>query len=263
MCPSPQLAALSHLRAAPNSRGGMGCCALIGMMLASASGMTSAHAQMVPRTEHFLHQSQTSSVTAVRLRWGGAPLVDEARGQGLALKGNTQWQHWEARIGAVIDRPINPVRDNFVLAQPMQAGLQMRSMHVLSDYYVGGGFRATVGLVSGEAGQAWWSSGDNGGGLNLSVQHIDSLGAPVGLGQQRGLTLPQPNAYVGAGYSTRLSNTQQSEVWRFNADFGLINTSGANGTSLSSILQGERTLDEAIRTMRMRPVLKVSVGYAF
>lgn len=263
MCPSPRPTVLASQRTAPTSRGGMGCCALICTMLASATGMTSAHAQMVPRSEHFLHQGQTSSVTAVRLRWGSAPMVDETRGQGLALKGNTQWQHWEARIGAVIDRPINPVRDNFVLAQPMQAGLQMRSMHVLSDYYVDGGFRATVGLVSGEAGQAWWSSGDNGGGLNLSVQHIDSLGAPVGLGQQRGLTLPQPNAYVGAGYSTRLSNTQQNEVWRFNADFGLINTSGANGTSLSSILQGERTLDEAIRTMRMRPVLKVSVGYAF
>lgn len=258
MCPSTRIATAISLAALPPASvariavlGGILCCTL------------SAQAQMVPRTEHFLHQGQTSGVTAVRLRWGGAPVVEETRGQGLALKGQTQWPHWEGRIGAVIDRPINPVRDSFVLAQPMQAGLQMRSMHVLSDYYVSGGFRATVGLVSGEAGQAWWSSGDNGGGLNLSLQHIDSLGAPVGLGQQRGLTLPQPNAYVGAGYSTRLSSVQQSEAWHFNADFGLINTSGANGTSLSSILQGERTLDEAIRTLRMRPVVKVSVGYAF
>lgn len=263
MCPSTRLTHLARQAAPTFLLGGLRGCALIGVLSSMLGGTSTAQAQMVPRAEHFLHQGQTSSVTAVRLRWGGAPMVDEARGQGLALKGNSQWQHWEARIGAVIDRPINPVRDNFVLAQPMQAGLQMRSMHLLSDYYVGGGFRATFGLVSGEAGQAWWSSGDNGGGLNLSVQHIDSLGAPVGLGQQRGLTLPQPNAYVGAGYSTRMSNAQQGEVWRFNADFGLINTSGANGTSLSSILQGERTLDEAIRTMRMRPVLKVSVGYAF
>ncbi len=238
----------------------LACFAALGGLLCSTP---SAWAQMVPRAEHFLHQGQTSGVTTVRVRWNGETVADDGRGQGLAVKGQSQWPHWEGRIGAVIDRPINPVRDSFVLTQPVQAGLHMRSMHVLSDYYVEGGFRATVGLVSGEAGQAWWSSGDNGGGLNLSVQHIDSLGAPVGLGQQRGLTLPQPNAYVGAGYSTRLSNTQQNEVWRFNADFGLINTSGANGTSLSSILQGERTLDEAIRTMRMRPVVKVSVGYAF
>ncbi len=261
MCPSTRTATPASPAALPT--GHMALIAMLGGMLCGALIAPSAHAQMVPRAEHFLHQGQTSGVTAVRLRWGGAPVVEETRGQGLALKGSTQWPHWEGRIGAVIDRPVNPVRDSFVLAHPMQAGLQMRSMHVLSDYYVGGGFRATVGLVSGEAGQAWWSSGDNGGGLNLSLQHIDSLGAPVGLGQQRGLTLPQPNAYVGAGYSTRLSNQQQNEVWRFNADFGLINTSGANGTSLASILQGERTLDEALRTMRMRPVVKVSVGYAF
>lgn len=237
--------------------------ARIAMLAGILCSAVSAQAQMVPRDEHFLHQGQTSGVTAVRVRWGHAPAAADMRGQGLALKGQTSWPRWEGRIGAVIDRPINPLRDSFVLAQPMQAGLQMRSMHVLSDYYVEGGFRATVGLVSGEAGQAWWSSGDNGGGLNLSLQHIDSLGAPVGLGQQRGLTLPQPNAYVGAGYSTRLSNPQQNAVWRFNADFGLINTSGANGTSLSSILQGDRSLDEALRTLRMRPVIKVSLGYAF
>ena len=253
MCPSTRTAPTAVIVR-------LACSAALGGLLCSAP---SAWAQMVPRAEHFLHQGQTSGVTAVRVRWNGETVEDDGRGQGLAVKGQSQWPHWEGRIGAVIDRPVNPVRDSFVLAHPMQAGLQMRSMHVLSDYYVGGGFRATVGLVSGEAGQAWWSSGDNGGGLNLSLQHIDSLGAPVGLGQQRGLTLPQPNAYVGAGYSTRLSNQQQNEVWRFNADFGLINTSGANGTSLASILQGERTLDEALRTMRMRPVVKVSVGYAF
>jgi len=258
MCPSTRTATRVSPAALPMS--GVVRIAMLGSLLC---GALNAQAQMVPRAEHFLHQGQTSGVTAVRLRWGGAPVVEDVRGQGLALKGQTQWRQWEGRIGAVIDRPINPVRDSFVLAQPMQAGLQMRSMHVLSDYYVGGGFRATVGLVSGESGQAWWSSGDTGGGLNLSLQHIDSLGAPVGLGQQRGLTLPQPNAYVGAGYSTRLSGQQQSEAWHLNADFGLINTSGANGTSLSRILQGDRTLDEAIRTMRMRPVVKVSVGYAF
>lgn len=222
-----------------------------------------ASAQMVPRAEHFLSQSQTSNVTAVRVRWAGEATLDDGRGQGLALKGQTRWPRWEGRIGAVIDRPVNPVRDNFVLAQPAKAGLNMRSMHVLSDYYVDGGFRATLGLVSGEAGQAWWSSGDHGGGLNVSLQHIDSLGAPVGVGGQRGLTLPQPNAYVGAGYSSRLGGSAVSEAWRINADFGLIDTNVSGNNRFSGVLQGERSLDDAVRSMRMRPVLKVSVGYAF
>ncbi|MCH8179961.1 MAG: hypothetical protein IIA02_09305 [Proteobacteria bacterium] len=248
-----------------------------GLMLAQVPQV--AHAQMVPRAEHFLHQGQAgaSGVTAVRLRWGAASVASDASGHGLALKGAggdkaagasaglspDALPRWEGRIGAVIDRPVNPLRDNFVLAQPMQAGLRMRSLHVLTDYYVGGGFRATVGLVSGESGQAWWSSGDNGGGLNVSLQHIDSLGSPIGLGSQRGLTLPQANAYIGAGYSTRLGNPQQSEVWRFNADFGLLNVNPNSAGRFSDVLVGDRSLDDALRSLRMRPVFKVSVGYAF
>lgn len=233
--------------------------ALVGLLCQAFA----ASAQMVPRAEHFISESQTSNVTALRVRWAGDAALEDGRRQGLALKGQARWPRWEGRIGAVIDRPVNPVRDKFVLAQPAKAGLNMRSMHVLSDYYVDGGFRATLGLVSGEAGQAWWSSGDHGGGLNISLQHIDSLGAPVGLGDQRGLTLPQPNAYVGAGYSSLLGGSGRSEAWRINADFGLIDTNVGGNNRFSGVLQGDRSLDDTLRSMRMRPVLKVSVGYAF
>jgi hypothetical protein len=227
----------------------------VGGLLCSASA---SYAQMVPRGEHFLQQSQTSGVTAVRLRWGGE--AAEQRGAGLALKSSSRWLKWEGRMGAVMDRPLNPLRDSFVLAQPAQAGLRMRSLHLLSDYYLEGGFRATVGIVSGETGQAWWSSGERGGGLNVSVQHIDNLANPLLVGGQRGLSLHQPNTYVGAGYSSRLGGNAASDSWRFNADVGLLN---ATSTRLSDGLQAERSLDEALRSAHMRPVVKVSVGYAF
>ena len=229
----------------------------------------SAHAQMVPRGTHLLSQGLTTARLPWPVRPVGASLVPPTRsasetsdeGKGLSLRSATSWLNWEGRIGAVIERPVNPVHDNFVLAQPAQGGLRMRSLHVLADHYVSGGFRATVGLVSGEAGQAWWSSGDTGGGLNLSLQQLDTLGTPMG--KRRNNLLPQAQAYIGAGYSTRSDAVDASQDWRFNADFGLIDTASSSADRLGGMLQGERSVDDVVRGLRMRPVLKVSVGYAF
>lgn len=238
-----------------------GAFALSALALLACGGL--AQAQMVPRGGHFLHQGQAASVTTARLPWGGVPAAatdtDEARGSGLALKGQPLWARWEGRVGAVMDRQADPLHDSFVLAQPAQGGLRMRSVHVLSDYYVEGGFRATVGLVSGEAGQAWWSSGDQGGGVNISLQQLDNLGTP-GI-RLRDNSLPQANPYIGAGYSTRINRPHAIDSWRFNADFGLINTTSSG--RLADALQGDRPLDDVVRGLRFRPVVKVSVGYAF
>ncbi len=239
-----------------------------GLLLAGALAAPS-HAQMVPRGAHILSQGGTGDgITTARLPWparlGSLPSADRAAGSdgaGLALRDSGPWPNWEGRIGAVIERPVNPVRDSFVLAQPVEGGLRMRSLHVLADHYVEGGFRATVGLVSGEAGQAWWSSGESGGGLNLSLQQLDTLGAPLGL-RRRNL-LPQAQAYVGAGYSTRTDAIGQATTWRFNADFGLLNTDPDSTARFTGLLQGDRSVNDLVRGLRMRPVLKVSVGYAF
>lgn len=233
---------------------------------------TSAQAQMVPRGAHILSQGPGAGITTARLPWPAqlsGPATAErgvaergAGGGGLALRDSGPWPNWEGRIGAVIERPVNPVRDSFVLAQPVEGGLRMRSLHVLADHYVEGGFRATVGLVSGEAGQAWWSSGEHGGGLNLSLQQLDTLGSPLGLSRRH--VLPQAQAYVGAGYSTRTESLGgQATSWRFNADFGLLNTDPDSTDRLTGLLQGDRSVGDVVRGLRMRPVVKVSVGYAF
>lgn len=242
------------------------------MLCASGSALlacalsTAAQAQMVPRGTHILSQGNSSGVTTARLPWPSqvattAHSERAAGGSGLALRDSGPWPRWEGRIGAVIERPVNPVRDSFVLAQPVEGGLRMRSLHVLADHYVEGGFRATIGLVSGEAGQAWWSSGDHGGGLNLSLQQIDSLGSPLGQGRRN--LLPQAQAYVGAGYSTRTESIGQANSWRFNADLGLLNTDPDSSSRLSGVLLGDRSVGDMVRGLRMRPVVKVSVGYAF
>lgn len=229
-------------------------------------------AQMVPRGAHALSQGTGNGIgmATARLPWP-APLNSQAAspaatnttegGNGLALRDASPWPNWEGRIGAVVERPVNPLRDSFVLAQPVDGGLHVRSLHLLADHYVEGGFRATVGLVSGESGQAWWSSGDHGGGLNLSLQQLDTLGSPLGLRQRN--QVPQAQAYVGAGYSSRNEGLGSASSWRFNADFGLINTDPDGTDRFTGALQGDRSLSDVVRGLRMRPVVKVSVDYAF
>lgn len=239
---------------------------LIGGLIGGLLPLASAQAQMVPRAEHALHQNTGSgNYTAVRINIDHTETTgDEVRGRGLALRGQGFWPHWEGRIGVVIDRPINPLKDTFVLTQPNQsAGLRVRSMHILSDYYVEGGFRATAGVLRGDAGQAWWGSGGNGGGLNLSMQRLDSLGLMSNMGNIGSPQDTQTTPYLGAGYSNSLTVNGTPSAWRFNADLGVISANASNINRLSQVLQGDRSLDEMVREMRLRPMVKVSVGYSF
>ncbi|MGH6647417.1 hypothetical protein [Aquabacterium sp.] len=220
---------------------------LIATCAVAASAL--AHAQMVPLPQHVLR-----SVTAAD------------QGKGLSLNGQQFWPHWEGRIGVVMDRAYDPLKDSFVLAQPVpSSGLNMRSAHVLSDYYFSGGFRATVGLVRGSVTQSTWSDGSDdtiGSGLNLSLQRVDNLGLNDPRNQSfdgENRTLP----YVGAGYAASLGAPGSESMWRFNADLGIISVNSNNIGRISRALQGEAGLDEIVRDLRLRPVVKVSVRYAF
>jgi len=51
--------------------------------------------------------------------------------------------------------------------------------------------------------------------------------------------------------------------WRFNADLGLITINSNNIGRISQVLQGDMGVDALLRDLRLRPVIKVSVGYAF
>ncbi|TAK98509.1 MAG: hypothetical protein EPO09_02340 [Aquabacterium sp.] len=227
--------------------------AAVGGLLAGGT----AQAQMIPYAGHALHQSTgNGNFTSVRINLNTDS--DDTPSHGLMLRGKDFWPHWEGRIGVVVDRPINPLKDSFVLAQPnVGNGLKIRSMHILSDYYLEGGFRATAGLLRGDTGQSWWTSDGTGGGLNLSLQRLDSLGLMSGNTAQDQQTTP----YLGAGYSNSLTLNGMRSAWRFNADLGFVNINANN--HLGQVFQGDRTLDDLVREMRLRPVVKVSVGYSF
>jgi hypothetical protein len=207
-----------------------------------------AHAQMVPQPGHALRQATgQDDLTTVRINLGGQHTSGDATtgGRGLNLRGKGFWPQWEGRIGIVMDRQANPLKDSYVLAQPVSSGLRMRSFHMLSDYYVDGGFRATAGLLRGDTGQAWWSSGDNGCGLNLSVQRLDTLGllGNAGSGSDKQQTMP----YVGAGFTSQVGVWGLSSAWRFNADLGLIGLGSKHTDNLSRTLQGDKSLDDLVR----------------
>jgi hypothetical protein len=230
--------------------------ALCGVLWGSA-----AFAQMVPYPEHALRQNTGSGTyTSVRISLNQADGSSEARGRGLSLRDPGFWPHWEGRVGVVVDRQVNPLKDSFVLAQPNQGGNpRVRSLHILSDYYLDGGFRATAGLLRGETGQAWWSSEGQGGGLNLSLQRLDTLGAAIGHGAAEQQTTP----YVGAGYSNTLGAQGTPNTWRFNADLGLVSVNANTMNRINQILLGDRGVEDLVRDLRLRPVVKVSVGYSF
>ncbi|MDE2402092.1 MAG: hypothetical protein KGL90_10540 [Burkholderiales bacterium] len=209
--------------------------------------LATAQAQMVPLPEHVMRT-----------------IAIPAQGTGLNVADQSFWPHWEGRIGLVLDRPVNPLKDSYVLTQPSpNNGLTLRSAHILSDYYFSGGFRATAGLVRGSVTRSIWGDSVGTSGLNLSLQRLDTLSLYQGNnaesfdGENR--TLP----YVGAGYTASLATAGNVSMWRFNADLGIITVNSNNIDRISRVLQGDASVTELVRDLRLRPVVKVSVRYAF
>jgi hypothetical protein len=158
------------------------------------------------------------------------------------------------------------------LALPFGAGLSgpastVQSASIYGDYYFNqpllaaprglGGFRATSGLLYGAA--------------------VRGLGRPaipgspsdtVSLGSQ---TMPALNTwsddstgsttlpYVGIGY-TRLS---VDGGWGFSADVGMVSQNPGGTWRLGRALLGPQNLDDAVRNLRLAPLVQFDVRYAF
>ncbi len=168
------------------------------------------------------------------------------------------WPHWEGRMGLVVAETGAPLGNPFALTgnpgASSTSGLRLQSAHLLGDYAWGSGFRATVGLVRGNTAVPFQEPSAD-GGLSLGAQVLDP---------ERAANEHQTVPYVGAGYSARLNGQPSGAgTWRFNADLGIISLNSQNIGRISRVFQGEAGVDDLVREMRLRPVIKFTVKYSF
>jgi opacity protein-like surface antigen len=184
-----------------------------------------------------------------------ASLAHAADGDRLTLNPDQlPWARWQGRLS------LGTTTDAW---RPGLEGTRLSSASLMGDYYFGrslvgpgsaGGFRATSGLIFGP--RALLTST---GQPNLSAGHSFSIGSRL-FGQT---ALPSTNdtagdnatlPYVGVGY-TGLSG---AGGWSFSADFGLL-AQAPGGLKLVR----SQSLDDAVREMRLAPLVQFGVSYAF
>ena len=176
--------------------------------------------------------------------------------EGLSIQDST-WPRWQARLwlGPAAASP----------ASTAETVTRIGSASLLGDYYFGasglrlGGFRATSGLlVGGLAGPLGGRSVGLSGRMSAS-----SLNGPSGIGAESGeaaADLSSAVPYLGLGYS----NAGPLGGWGFSADLGLVAQNPSGAVQFGRALFGPaRGLEDAVRQMRLTPVLQVGVRYAF
>lgn len=176
-------------------------------------------------------------------------------------EGRELWPQWQARI-TVSTSTLAPVSLTGVLDNAQRGAPQLGAL--VGDYYFDapglrlpsslGGLRATGGLLAGSRGLAW--------GMGSSQRPAGRFGLAWsgGLGASNGDATPDPLPYLGVGY-TGLST---KGGWGISADLGLVaEYAGTSGNRPSRSLFGVQGLDNAVRDLRLSPVLQVGISYAF
>ena len=162
--------------------------------------------------------------------------------QGLAVgKGDPVWPSWQAR--------------HLRLTAPLPstgwwAGVDLNARRdaptsslLLGDYYFSipgwqprhGSLRASSGLML--------SARPTGAGL-----HMGSAGATTGAAP-----------YLGLGYA----GLSVKGAWTLSADIGLVAENPQGALQFGRALLGPQSLDAALRDMRLTPLVKMAVNYAF
>jgi hypothetical protein len=163
------------------------------------------------------------------------------------------WARWQGRLSLGTASPA---------WRPGVESIKVSSASLMGDYYIGrslvgpgsaGGFRATSGLIFGPrvslttgqpgptAGNAF-SIGSRLFGQTAMPYTSDTTGENT--------TLP----YLGLGYT----NLATRSGWSFSADLGLVAQTPSGIKAIRS-----QSLDDAVREMRLAPLVQLGVSYAF
>jgi hypothetical protein len=192
-----------------------------------------------------------AGLAAAAASWSGAASAAD----GITIP-ESAWPRWQARLWLGTSQPLTH--------SSAPASGRVLGASLLGDYYfsplgqglTASGFRATSGLVIGSGAP---------GTLTAPVQ----LGSPFSVGRS-GLAVAEGTAestdppstlpYIGLGYS-RLA---AQGGWGFSADLGLVAQNPSGAWQLGRALFGPaRGLEDAVRQMRLSPVLQVGVRYTF
>ncbi len=184
-----------------------------------------------------------------------------AAGEGLvAPSPEALWPQWQARISlqSASVSPVSPsspsstshLLDGTATPRMWQGG------SVLGDYYFFspgfGSFRASGGLMMGLQGGTPLLSANAGPRLGLSVQ---GSGNSAAAGADNPGTVP----YLGFGFS--------GGAWRnalsVTADLGLVAERPGAASGVGRALFGNQGFENALREMRVSPVLQVGLRYTF
>ena len=191
-------------------------------------------------------------------------------GQGLAApQADTWWPQWQARLSLQAAPLASTHLPSNGLAQPglaAQRGVQGGAL--LGDYYfarplAAGHFRASGGLMVGTL-----------GGAPLNFAQAASTSTGMAALPRLGLSLLSPSAapsgmlatenadpvpYLGLGYS--------GSVWRnsisLTADLGMVSERPAAAGNVGRALFGNQGMNQALRDMRLSPVLQLGMRYTF
>lgn len=192
----------------------------------------------------------TRLLSSLVLAAAAAPVL--ALDGGLAVRTDEPvWPRWQSRL-AIGTAPVGGLG---ATALGDAAGSRLASASVVGDWYfappVTGGFRATGGLVYGN--RSLWMAppalGLSGRSLTIDRRALASADAVDAS------TTP----YLGVGYTGLVSAGR----FGFSADLGLVARSASQAVKLGRALSGPQNLDDAVRDLRLTPVLQLGVSYAF